>query len=57
VARKLLFGSKIDKIIVVCPDFKGVGMSFKVMMEGFKGTNDGEEFFIMNVIILFGGEE
>jgi len=42
---------------MVCPDFKGFGVSFKVVAEGFKSTDNGEEFFIMDVIVLFGWEE
>jgi hypothetical protein len=28
--------------------------SFEVMTPGFKGSNDGEEFFIIDFIISFG---
>jgi hypothetical protein len=56
-ARESLFGTEIDKIIVVHPDFEGFGMSFKIVVEGFKGADNGEEFFIMDIIILFSWEE
>jgi hypothetical protein len=56
-ARELLFGVEIDEIIVVHPDFEGVGMFFEVVAEGFKGMDNGKEFFIMDIIILFSGEE
>jgi hypothetical protein len=56
-ARKALFCAEIDKIIVVCPDFKGFRVSFKVVAKGFKGMDDSEEFFVMNIVILFCREE
>jgi hypothetical protein len=40
------------KVIVICPDLKGFRVFFKVMTEGFKGTDDGKKFFVMNVVIL-----
>jgi hypothetical protein len=52
-----LFGAEIDEIIMVCPDFKGFRMSFKVVAEGFKSANNGEEFLIMDIVILFSWEE
>jgi hypothetical protein len=57
VARELLFGVEVDEVIVVCPDFKGFGVAFKIAAEGFEGMNNGKEFFIMNIVILFSGEE
>jgi hypothetical protein len=57
VTREALFGAEIDEVIMVFPDFKGFGVSFKVVAEGFKSANNGEEFFIVDVIILFGWEE
>ena len=57
VTRKVLLGLKIDEIVVVCPDFKGFRVSFQVVAEGFKGVNNGKEFFIVDVIILFSWEE
>ena len=53
VARKALFSAEIDEVVVVCPDLKGFWVSFKVVVEGFKGMNDSKEFFVMNIIILF----
>jgi hypothetical protein len=57
VARELLFGAEVDEVIVVCPDFKGFGVAFKIVAEGFEGTDNGKEFFIMNIVILFSREE
>jgi hypothetical protein len=54
---EMLFGAEIDEIIVVCPDFKGFRMSFQVVAEGFKGADNGKEFFIMDIVILFSWEE
>jgi hypothetical protein len=48
---------EINEVIIICPDFKGFRVSFKVMAEEFKGVNDSEEFFIINIIVLFCGEE
>ena len=56
-ARESLFHTKVDEVIVICPDLKGFRVFFKVVAEGFKGMDDGKEFFVVNVIILFGGEE
>ena len=53
--REFLFCVKVRKVVVVCPDFEELGVSFKIVVEGFQGTNDGKKFFIMNIIVLFGG--
>jgi hypothetical protein len=50
---KVLFRSEICEIIVVCPYFKGCRVAFEVVVEGFKGTDNGEEFLIVNVVVLF----
>lgn len=34
-ARKLLFCSEVGEVVVVCPDFEELGVSFKVVAEGF----------------------
>ena len=54
---KALFGVEVDEIIVVCPDFKGFRVSFEVVVEGFESANNGKEFFIVDVIVLFGWEK
>jgi hypothetical protein len=56
-ARKSLLHTGVNEVIVICPDLKGFRVSFKVVAEGFKGMDDGKEFFVMNVIILFCGKE
>jgi hypothetical protein len=33
----------------------GMGVPFKVMPPCFQGTNDGKEFSIIDLIVLFGG--
>ena len=55
--REALFGVEIDEIIMVRPDFKGFRMSFEVVAEGFKSANDSQEFFVVDVVILFSREE
>jgi hypothetical protein len=55
--RELLFGLEIDEVIVVCPDFKGFGVAFQVVAEGFEGMDNGKKFFIINIVILFCREE
>jgi hypothetical protein len=57
MARKSLLRTEVNEIIVIYPDLKGFQMSFKVVAEGFKGMDDGKKFFVINVIILFCGEE
>ena len=46
-----MFGSKIDQIAMVRPDFKIVFTSFKVVAEDFKGTDNCKEFVIMNFVV------
>ena len=55
-AGKLLFCSEVGEVVVVRPYFKESGVSFKVVAEGFKDTNDGKEFLVVDVIILLGRE-
>jgi hypothetical protein len=57
MVRKSLLCTEVNEIIVIYPDLKGFQVSFKVVAEGFKGMDDGKEFFVMNVIILFCREE
>ena len=38
---------------MVSPDFENLGVSFEVMMQVFKGFDNGKKFFIMNVIDEF----
>ena len=39
---------------MVGPDFERLRMSFKVVAEVFKGADDGEEFFVVDIVVLFG---
>ena len=50
---KFLFGAEICEVVMVSPYFKRFWVAFKVVAEGFKCMNDHEEFFIMDVIVLF----
>jgi hypothetical protein len=36
---------------VVRPYFKGFEMALEVMAESFEGMNDGEEFFVVDVVV------
>jgi hypothetical protein len=51
---KFLFGAEILEVAMVGPNFKRFGVAFEVVAKGLKGTDNGKEFFIVNVIILFG---
>lgn len=55
VAGKFLFGVKVGKIVMICPDFERNRVFFKVMSEGFNGMNDGKKFLIIDVIVLLSG--
>jgi hypothetical protein len=37
-----LLGAKIGKVVMVGPDFKWLRMSFEVVVEVFKGADDGK---------------
>ena len=52
-AREFLFSAKVGQIIVVGPDFEGNRVSFKVVAKGFEGLYNGQEFFVMDVVVLF----
>ena len=51
---KVLFCVEVGKIVIICPDFKKNRVSFKVMLKGFKGMNDGKKFLVMDVVVLLG---
>ena len=36
---------------MVRPDLKGIRMALEIVAESFEGTNDGKEFFVVDVII------
>jgi hypothetical protein len=38
---------------MVGPYFKGFGVAFEVVAEGFEGSDNGKEFFIVDIIVLF----
>jgi len=54
-AGKFLFGAKVGQVVMIGPDFERKGVAFEIVAERFESTDDGKEFFIMNVVILFGG--
>ena len=49
----MLLCAEVREVIMVCPYFKGFGVAFEIVAEGFKGTNNSEEFFIVDVVVLF----
>ena len=51
--RELLFSAEVGEVIMVSPDFEGYVGAFEVVSEVFEGADDGEEFFVMNVVIEF----
>ena len=51
---EFLFSVEVGEVIMVSPDFEGNFVAFEVVSEVFKGADDGEEFFVMNVVIEFG---
>ena len=48
-----MLGAEIGEVVMVGPDFERLRMSFKVVAEVFKGADDGEEFFVVDVVVLF----
>ena len=57
VLGKFLFSAEIREIIIVCPYFKRFRVAFKVVAESFECVNDCEEFFIVDIVVLFHGLE
>ena len=55
IAGKFLFRTKVRKVVVVGPDLERVLVTFEVVAEMFESTDDGKEFFVMNVVIEFSG--
>src|SRR5712671_3709295 len=54
MAGEFLLCSEVGEVIVIGPYFKGVRMTLEVMVESFEGTNDSEEFFVVDVVVEFG---
>ena len=52
---EFLFCTKVSKVVIIGPNFKGFGVAFEVMSEGFKGTNNSKKFLVVNVVVAFGG--
>ena len=50
-AGEFLFGTKVGKVIMVGPDLKGNRVSFEVMTERFESADNGEEFFVVNIVV------
>ena len=48
---------EICQVLVVGEDLDGEGESVEVMSSGFQGVDDCEEFPVIDVIILFCGDE
>ena len=52
--RQILSCAPVLKVLVIGEDFKGLREAFEVVSPGFKGTDDGEEFLVIDLVILFG---
>ena len=48
---EFLLCAKICKIIMICPNFENLGVSFKVVLPVLEGLDDGKEFFVVNVVV------
>ena len=48
-----LGGMEVGEILVVCEDLYGEWGSMEVVLPGFQGMDDGEEFPVIDVIVLF----
>ena len=44
---------KIQKIVVVCVNLKGIRSGFEIMAPGLSNFYDGQHLFVMNRIVLF----
>ena len=51
--REFLLCPEVGEVIMIRPDFKGVGVTLEVVAESFEGTNDSKEFLVVDVIIEF----
>jgi hypothetical protein len=56
MTRNFLLIAKIGEVFVVGPNFEGVRAAFEVMTEGFKGTDDGKKFFVVDIVVEFRGK-
>ena len=54
-AGEFLLCPKVGEVVVIRPDFERFRVALEVMTESFKGTNDGEEFFVMDVVVELRG--
>jgi len=50
---KFLLCHKIGKVVMVGPDFEGIGVSFEVVAKSLEGADDSEEFLIVDVVVKF----
>jgi hypothetical protein len=53
LAGDFMFSVEVCEVVMVCPDFEGFWVTFQVVAEEFKSTDNGKKFFIVNVVILF----
>ena len=49
--------AEIGEVLVVSKDLHREGGAMEIVAPGFQGTNDSEEFAVIDVIISFGGGE
>ena len=48
---------EVRQVLVVSEDLDGERRSMEVMFPGFQGTDNGEEFPVIDVVISFSGNE
>ena len=54
---EILCGTEVEEVFVVGEDNDRVWVPFEVVMPGFQGPDDGKEFSIIDLVILFCGIE
>ena len=50
---EVLGGTEVGEILVVCKDLYGKWGPMEVVSPGFQGTDDGEEFSVIDVVVSF----
>ena len=56
-AVEVLRLTEVRQVFVICEDLDGKWGSMEVVPPGFQGMDDGEELLVIDVIILFCGDE
>ena len=48
---------EVCQVFVICKDLDGEGGTMEIMSPRLQSTDDGEELFVVDVIISFGRDE